>query len=63
MLLGRDAVAGFGTNVSWECGKIFASDGCAPHLRAVMLTRLLQGVRMAAETAGQDGVYDVRIPG
>jgi hypothetical protein len=63
MLPGQDAVAGFGTECQLGVRKILASDGCAPHLRAVMLTRVLQGVRMAAETGGKDGVYDIRIPG
>jgi hypothetical protein len=59
MLPGRDAVVGFGNECQLGVRKIFASDGCAPRLRAVMLTRLLRGVRMAAETAEKGGVYDV----
>jgi len=63
MLPGRDAVVGFGTECQLGVRKDFRFRRMPPHLRAVMLTRLLQGVRIAAETAGKDGVYDVRIPG
>jgi hypothetical protein len=64
MLPGRDAVAGFGT----ECQLGVRKDFRFRRMRSSLVggyvdARLLQGVRMAAETAGKDGVYDVRIPG